>query len=43
MSAAPPILLAEPSRQGTRIALALLASAAVHGLVLSTQFAQINP
>ncbi len=43
MSAAPPILLAEPSRQGTRIALALLASAAVHGVVLSTQFAQINP
>lgn len=43
MSAAPPILLAEPSRQGTRIALALLASAAVHGVVLSTQFVQINP
>lgn len=43
MSAAPPILLAEPSKQGTRIALALLASAAVHGVVLSTQFVQINP
>jgi len=43
VSAAPPTLLAEPSKQGTRIALALLASAAVHGVVLSTQFAQINP
>jgi protein TonB len=43
VSAAPPILLAEPSKQGTRIALALLASAAVHGVVLSTQFVQINP
>ena len=38
-----PLTLAEPSRQGTRIALALLASAAVHGMVLSTQFVQINP
>jgi protein TonB len=36
-------LLAEPSKQGTRMALALLASAAVHGMLLSTQFAQINP
>jgi protein TonB len=36
-------LLAEPSKQGTRIALALLASAAVHGMVLSTQFIRINP
>jgi protein TonB len=35
--------LAAPSKQGTRIALALLASAAVHGMVLSTQFAQVNP
>lgn len=35
--------LAEPSPQGTRIALALLVSAAVHGMVLSTQFVQINP
>jgi protein TonB len=43
VSTAPPILLAEPSKQGTRIALALLASAAVHGVVLSTQFVQINP
>jgi protein TonB len=43
MVSAPPPLLAEPSKQGTRIALALLASAAVHGMVLSTQFVQINP
>ncbi len=43
MASAPPTLLAEPSRQGTRFALALLASAAVHGMVLSTQFVQINP
>ena len=42
VTAAPP-RLAEPSRQGTRIALAMLASAAVHGMVLSTQFVQINP
>jgi protein TonB len=42
MSAAPP-LLAEPSKQGTRMALALLASAAVHGMALSTQFVQVNP
>ncbi len=34
--------LAEPSPQGTRMALALLVSAAVHGMVLSTQFVQIN-
>jgi protein TonB len=34
---------AEPSKQGTRMALALLASAAVHGMVLSTQFVQVNP
>ncbi len=39
----PPLTLAEPSRQGTRMALALLASAAVHGMVLSTQFVQVNP
>jgi protein TonB len=38
-----PLPLAEPSKQGTRMALALLASAAVHGMVLSTQFVQINP
>jgi len=43
VSAAPPLPLAEPSKQGTRMALALLASAAVHGMVLSTQFVQINP
>ena len=43
MVSAPPPPLAEPSKQGTRIALALLASAAVHGMVLSTQFVQINP
>ena len=43
MVTAPPPLLAEPSKQGTRMALALLASAAVHGMVLSTQFVQINP
>jgi len=42
VSAAPPPLAA-PSRQGTRIALALLASAAVHGMVLSTQFVRVNP
>jgi len=35
--------LAEPSKQDIRMALALLASAAVHGMVLSTQFVQINP
>src|SRR5512139_672306 len=35
--------LAEPSQQGTRMALALLASAAVHGMLLSTQFVQVNP
>ncbi|MDZ7585360.1 MAG: TonB family protein [Thiobacillus sp.] len=35
--------LAEPSKQGTRMALALLASAAVHGMMLSTQFVQVNP
>ena len=39
----PPLTLAEPSRQGTRMALALLASAAVHGMVLSTQFVKVNP
>jgi len=43
MVSAPPLTLAEPSKQGTRMALALLASAAVHGMVLSTQFVQINP
>ncbi|MGK2951245.1 MAG: TonB family protein [Thiobacillus sp.] len=42
VSATPPPF-SEPSKQGTRIALALLASAAVHGMVLSTQFVQINP
>ncbi|WP_296755296.1 energy transducer TonB [Thiobacillus sp.] len=43
VSAAPPALLAEPSQQSTRMALALLASAAVHGMLLSTQFVQVNP
>ena len=43
VSAAPPPHLAEPTKQGTRIALAMLASAAVHGMVLSTQFVQVNP
>ena len=43
MVSAVSVPLAEPSRQGTRMALALLASAAVHGMVLSTQFVQINP
>jgi protein TonB len=43
MVTAPPPLLAAPSKQGTRMALALLASAAVHGMVLSTQFVHINP
>jgi protein TonB len=38
-----PLPLAEPSKQGTRMALAMLASAAVHGMVLSTQFVQVNP
>ena len=38
-----PAPLAAPSKEGTRIALALLASAAVHGMVLSTQFVQVNP
>ena len=36
VTAAPPSPLAEPSQQGTRMALALLASAAVHGMLLST-------
>ncbi|MGV8990468.1 MAG: TonB family protein [Thiobacillus sp.] len=43
MVTAPSPHLAEPSKQGTRMALAMLASAAVHGMVLSTQFVQINP
>jgi protein TonB len=43
MVSAPPLNLAAPSKQGTRMALALLASAAVHGMVLSTQFVQVNP
>jgi protein TonB len=43
MVSATPLTLAEPSKQGTRMALAMLASAAVHGMVLSTQFVQINP
>lgn len=43
VSAASPASLAEPSPQSTRMALALLASAAVHGMLLSTQFVQINP
>jgi protein TonB len=38
-----PSSLAAPTPQGTRIALALLASAAVHGMVLSTHFVQVNP
>ncbi|MEW6118771.1 MAG: energy transducer TonB [Pseudomonadota bacterium] len=43
MATAAPLPLAEPTRQGTRMALAMLASAAVHGMVLSTQFVQVNP
>ncbi|MFP5410975.1 MAG: energy transducer TonB [Gammaproteobacteria bacterium] len=43
MATVQPIPLAEPSKQDTRIALALLASAAFHGMVLSTQFVQVNP
>jgi protein TonB len=43
MVSTPTAPLAEPSQQGTRIALALLVSAAVHGMVLSTQFVQVNP
>jgi protein TonB len=42
-ASAPHPQLAEPSKQDVRMALALLASAAVHGMVLSTQFVQINP
>jgi protein TonB len=42
-ASAPNAHLAEPSKQDIRMALALLASAAVHGMVLSTQFVQINP
>lgn len=42
-NATAPLPLAEPSRQGTRIALALLASAAFHGMVLSTPFTKVNP
>lgn len=43
VSATSPASLAEPSQQSTRMALALLASAAVHGMLLSTQFVQVNP
>jgi protein TonB len=43
VTAASPSPLAEPSQQGTRLALALLASAAVHAMLLSTQFVQVNP
>ncbi|WP_324779584.1 energy transducer TonB [Thiobacillus sedimenti] len=43
MVAVTPPSLAAPSKQGTRMALALLASAAVHGMVLSTQFVHVNP
>ncbi len=43
VSTASPTHLAEPSQQGMRMALALLASAAVHGMLLSTQFVQVNP
>lgn len=43
MATVQPIPLAEPTKQDTRIALALLLSAAFHGMVLSTQFVQINP
>ncbi|MFN3750982.1 MAG: energy transducer TonB [Thiobacillus sp.] len=43
MATVQPLPLAEPSKQDTRIALALLVSAAVHGMVLSTQFVQVNP
>lgn len=43
MVSAQTLPLAEPSKQGTRLALALLASAAVHGMLLSTQFVPVNP
>jgi protein TonB len=43
MVSAPASPLAAPSKQGTRFALALLASAAIHGMVLSTQIVHINP
>ena len=42
-SAASSTPLTEPSKESMRIALALLASAAVHGMVLSTHFIQVNP
>lgn len=43
MVSAAPTPLAAPSKQGTRMALALLASAAIHGMLLSTQIVHINP
>jgi protein TonB len=43
MVSAQPLPLSAPSKQSTRMALALLASAAVHGMMLSTQFVQVNP
>src|SRR5574340_1416971 len=43
MVSAPSSTLSAPSKQSTRMALALLASAAVHGMVLSTHFVHVNP
>ncbi len=43
MVSAPSPTLSAPSKQSTRMALALLASAAVHGMVLSTHFVHVNP
>lgn len=43
VTASPPVSLAEPSQQSMRMALALLVSAAVHGMLLSAQFVQVNP
>lgn len=43
MSSTPPSTPKEPSQRDMVFALALMASVAVHGITLSTQFIQINP
>lgn len=43
MSSTPPLTPKEPSQRDMVFALALMASVAVHGITLSTQFIQINP
>lgn len=43
VSAAPPQPLATPSDREVRMALALVASISLHGIILSTQFTLINP